>query len=317
MAAKSRWGVVLLALLVTACGSGTPPAPAAAADPVPLDLSGVVLLQRDTGHDDVVFADPVTGAVKTTLPLPGHDTSPSRFDGPADKLDLVSPDGRYAALESGGGVEVYKLDTRGRRYERAGAVAGFRNPRFGRTGGKLYFDNGQAVYSTDYPRLGQYTKEADVVPPDEPLDQRVPAWWPDAQGKVLTWKNVRRAGNLAYLTDSSGVIVYATYDDAGTRYYFVAALDASTVLLSAVTGTDAHGVLARLKVDGGTPQLTKIVDRSEPRIGTVAAAPDRATVLYQTTQGEWFDSPTTPGAITRPALKQLPAVGQRQLVGWA
>ncbi|WP_442874528.1 DUF5958 family protein [Amycolatopsis sp. NBC_00438] len=24
-----------------------------------------------------------------------------------------------------------------------------------------------------------------------------------------------------------------------------------------------------------------------------------------------------PGAITRPALKQLPAVGQRQLVGWA
>ncbi|MFJ1760199.1 hypothetical protein ACIOD2_07775 [Amycolatopsis sp. NPDC088138] len=313
MAARTRWGVVLLALLVTACGSGTPPAPAAAPDPVPLDLSGVVLLQRGTGHDDVVFADPATGVVKTTLPLPGHDTSPSRFDGPATKLDLVSPDGRYATLETGGEVDVFKLNKRDRRYERTGAVPGFRNPRFGPAGTKLYFDDGKAVYSTDYTRPGQNTKEADVVPPD---DQRVQAWWPDPEGGVLTWKSVHRTGAAAYLTDSAGAIAYATYDDAGTRYYLVTALDATTALMSAVTGTDAHGVLARLKLDGGAAQLTKLVARSEPRIGKAAAAPDRATVLYQSTRGEWFDSPVTPGAITRPALKQLPE-GGLQLVGWA
>ncbi|WP_326944663.1 MULTISPECIES: hypothetical protein [unclassified Amycolatopsis] len=317
MVGKARWGVALLALLVAACGGGPPVAPAVAPVPAPLDLSGVVLLQRNPGHDDVVFADPATGVVKTTLPLPGRDTSPTRFDGPASKLDLVSPDGQYATLESGGGVDVFKLDRRGRRYERTGTVAGFRNPRFGPMGTKLYFDDGRAVYSTDYTRPGQNTEEAGLVPPDDPLDPRVQAWWPDAQGTVLTWKDVRRAGGLAYLTDSSGAIGYATYDDAGTRYYFVTALDAVTVLLYAVGGTDAHGALARLKVDDGVPQVTKLVDRAEPRIGKAAAAPDRATVLYQTTQGEWFDSPTTPGAITRPALKQLPAAGERQLVGWA
>jgi hypothetical protein len=317
MAAKTRWGVVLLALLVTACGSAEPPAPTAAPDVAPLDLSGVVLLQRGTGHDDVVFADPATGIVKTTLPLPGHDTSLSRFGGPATKLDLVSPDGQYATLETGDDVDVFKLNTRDRRYERTGIVPGFRNPRFGPVGTKLYFDDGEAVYSADYTNLGEPAKEADVVPTDDVLDQRVQAWWPDAQGGVLTWQDVHRAGDLAYLTDASGAIAYATYDDAGTRYHLVTALDATTVLMFAVTGTDERGVLARLKVDGGAAQLTKLVEKSQLRIGKAAAAPDRATVLYQTAQGEWFDSPTTPGAITRPALKQLPAAEQRQLVGWA
>ncbi|MEA5358915.1 hypothetical protein VA596_05165 [Amycolatopsis sp., V23-08] len=260
MVVKTGW-CLLLAVLVTACGTTTPPSPAAAPDPAPLDLSGVVLLQRGAGHDDVVFADPATGVVKTTLPLTGHDTSPSRFGGPATKLDLVSPDGRYATLETGGEVDVFKLNKRERRYERTGAVPGFRNPRFGPAGTKLYFDDGQAVYSTDYTRPGQHTKEADLVPAD---DQH--AWWPDPQGGVLTGKDVHRAGALAYLTDSAGAIAYATYDDAGTRYDLVAALDATTALLSAATGTDAHGVLARLKLDGGAAQLTKLVERSEPRI---------------------------------------------------
>ncbi|WP_410613738.1 hypothetical protein [Amycolatopsis sp. lyj-109] len=55
-------------------------------------------------------------------------------------------------------------------------------------------------------------------------------------------------------------------------------------------------------------------------IAKAAAAPDRATVLYQTSQGEWFSSPVTPGAIARPAFPQLPSTGtrsDRQLVGWA
>jgi hypothetical protein len=317
MAAKTRRGVVLLALLATACGSGTPPTPDAAPDVAPLDLSGVVLLQRGTWHDDVVFADPATGVVKTTLPLPGHDNSLSRFDGPATKLDLVSPDGRYATLEIDGDVDVFKLNARDRRYERTGTVPGFRNPRFGPVGTKLYFDNGEAVYSADYTNLGEPAKEADVVPTDDVLDKRVQAWWLDAQGDVLTWKDVHRAGVLAYLTDSAGAIAYAIYDDASTRYYLVAPLDATTALMYAGTGTDAHGVLARLKLDGGAAQLTKLVEKSEPRIGKAAAAPDRTTVLYQADRGLWFDSPATPGAITRPALKQLPAAELRQLVGWA
>jgi len=224
---------VLLALLATACGSGTPPAPDAAPDVAPLDLSGVVLLQRGTWRDDVVFADPATGVVKTTLPLPGHDNSLSRFDGPATKLDLVSPDGRYATLEIDGDVDVFKLNTRDRRYERTGTVPGFRNPRFGPAGTKLYFDNGEAVYSADYTNLGEPAKEADVVPTDDVLDKRVQAWWLDAQGDVLTWKNVHRAGVLAYLTDSAGAIAYAIYDDASTRYYLVTPLDATTALMYA------------------------------------------------------------------------------------
>ena len=90
--------------------------------------------------------------------------------------------------------------------------------------------------------------------------------------------------------------------------------------MSAVAGSDEHGVLMRVTLDGATPQLTKLVDRSEPSIAKVAAAPDKSTVLYQTDQGEWFASPVTPGAIARPALGRLPATGtlsERRLVGWA
>lgn len=104
-------GVVLLALLVTACGSGPPPAPPAAAAPeAPLDLSGV------------------------------------------------------------------------------------------------YFDDGKAVYSVDYRQLGPPVKEADLVPSGS-SDQHVEDGWVDPQGKVLTWRDVRRAGDgLAYLTGSPGAI---------------------------------------------------------------------------------------------------------------
>ncbi|WIY05360.1 hypothetical protein QRX60_16505 [Amycolatopsis mongoliensis] len=335
---KKWWSAALIgsvAVLVTACGSGTPPAPAAAAMPeaAPLDLSGVVLLQHSeqTGFDDVVFADPATGAVKTTLSLPGYDSSLTRFDGPATKLDLVSPDGQYATLETDEGVDVFKLNAADRRYERTGSVPApersmsektsrFRNPRFGPAGSKLYFDDDKAVYSVGYRQLGQPVKEADIVPNDS-SDQHVEDWCIGPQGEVLTWRDVRHAGDgLAYLADSSGAIAYAYYEEPGATYQFVTALDATTALMSAVAGSDEHGVLMRLHLDGGTPQLTKLVERSEPSIAKVAAAPDKAGVLYQTDQGEWFTSPTTPGAIARPALTQLPPAGtlsERRLVGWA
>jgi len=126
-------------------------------------------------------------------------------------------------------------------------------------------------------------------------------------------RDAKGAGDgLAYLTDSAGAIAYAVYEEPGATYNFVAALDATTVLLSAVTGSDEHGVLLRLHLDGGTPQLTKLVERSEPRIAKAAAAPDRTTVLYQTAQGEWFASP---GAIARPAFPA--AAAERRLVGGA
>ncbi|MEU5266696.1 hypothetical protein [Amycolatopsis sp. NPDC021455] len=333
---KKWWSATLLgavAVLTTACGSGTPPTPAAAAaEAAPLDLSGVVLLQHSeqTGLDDVVFADPATGAAKTTLSLPGHDTSLTRFDGPATELDLVSPDSRFATLETDEGVDVFRLNAADRRYERTGTVPApertmseqasrFRNPRFGPVGSKLYFDDGKAVYSVDYRQLGQPVEEAGIVPSGS-SDQHVEDWWLGARGEVLTWRDVRHAGDLAYLTDSSGAIAYAVYEEPGATYQFVTALDAKTVLMSAVTGSDEHGVLMRLTLDGGTAQLTKLVEKSEPRIAKVAAAPDRATVLYETAQGEWFTSPVTPGAVARPALGQLPAAGtlsERQLVGWA
>jgi hypothetical protein len=335
---KKWWSAALLgavAVLASACGSGTPPTPAAAQVPevAPLDLSGVVLLQHSekTGLDDVVFADPVTGAAKTTLSLPGYDTSLNRFDGPATKLDLVSPDGQYATLETDEGIDVFVLNAADRRYERTGTVPArertmseqasrFQNPQFGPVGSKLYFDDGKAVYSVDYRQLGKPAKETDIVPNDS-SDQHVEDWWIGPRGEVLTWRDVRHAGDrLAYLADSSGAIAYAYYEEPGATYQFVTALDATTVLMSAVTGSDEHGVLMRLTLDGGTPRLTKLVEKSEPMIGKAAAAPDKATVLYQTYQGEWFASPVTPGAIAEPALPQLPATGtvsERQLVGWA
>lgn len=334
---KKWWSAALIgavAVLVTACGSGTPPAPAAAAAPEapPLDLSGVVLLQHsaETGLDDVVFADPATGAAKTTLSLPGYDSSLNRFDGPATKLDLVSPDGQYATLETQDGVDVFKLNAADRRYERTGTVpapersmsekaARFQNPRFGPAGSKLYFDDDTAVYSVDYRQLGQPVKEAEIVP-NSSSDQHVEDWAIGSQGEVLTWKDARHAGELSYLTDSAGAIAYAVYEEPDAVYQFVTALDATTVLMSAITGSDEHGVLMRLSLAGGTPQLTKLVDRSEPRIAKTAAAPDKAAVLYQTDQDEWFQSPATPGAIARPALGQLKSTGtlsERQLVGWA
>jgi len=335
---KKWWSAALIAavaVLVTACGNGGTPAPAAAAAPeaAPLDLSGIVLLQHSekTGLDDVVFADPVSGAARTTLSLPGYDSSLNRFDGPATKLDLVSPDGQYATLETDEGVDVFMLNAADRRYERTGTVpppersmseraSRFQNPQFSPVGSKLYFDDDKAVYSVDYRQLGQPVKEADIVPSGS-SDQHVEDWWVDPQGKVLTWRDVRHAGDrLAYLADSSGAIAYAYYEEPGATYQFVTALDATTTLMSAVTGSDEHGVLMRLHLDGGTPQLTKLVEKSEPMIGKTAAAPDKATVLYQTYQGEWFASPVTPGAVARPALPQLPATGtvsERQLVGWA
>jgi hypothetical protein len=335
---KKWWSAALIAavaVLVTACGNSGTPAPAAAAAPeaAPLDLSGIVLLQHSekTGLDDVVFADPVSGAARTTLSLPGYDSSLNRFDGPATKLDLVSPDGQYATLETDEGVDVFKLNAADQRYERTSTVPApersmseqasrFRNPQFSPAGSKLYFDDDKAVYSVDYRQLGQPVKETDIVPSGS-SDQHVEDWWVDPQGKVLTWRDVRHAGDrLAYLADSSGAIAYAYYEEPGATYQFVTALDATTALMSAVTGSDEHGVLMRLHLDGATPQLTKLVEKSEPMIGKAAAAPDKATVLYQTYQGEWFASPVTPGAVARPALPQLPATGtvsERQLVGWA
>jgi hypothetical protein len=334
---KKWWSATLLgavAMLASACGSGTPPAPAAAATPEapPLDLSGVVLLQHSekTGLDDVVFADPVTGAAKTTLSLPGYDSSLNRFDGPATKLDLVSPDGQYATLETDDGIDVFRLNAADLRYERTGTVPApertmsegasrFRNPQFGPVGSKLYFDDGKAVYSVDYRQLGKPAKETDIVPSGS-SDQHVEDWWLGARGEVLTWRDVRHAGDhFSYLTDSSGAIAYAVYEEPGATYQLVTALDATTALMSAVAGSDEHGVLMRLHLEGGTPQLTKLVEKSEPMIAKVAAAPDRATAVYQTYQGEWFSSPTTPGAVARPAFPQLPPTGtlsDRQLVGW-
>jgi len=335
---KKWWSAAVIgavAVLVTACGSDAPPPPAAAAtaEAATLDLSGVVLLQHseETGLDDVVFADPVTGAAKTTLSLPGYDTSLTRFDGPATKLDLVSPDGRYATLETDEGVDVFMLNAADRRYERTGTVPApersmsegpsrFRNPRFGPAGSKLYFDDDKAVYSVDYRQLGQPVKEAEVVTTSDTLDKRVQAWWLDPQGKVLTWRDVRHAGDgLSYLADSSGAIAYAIYEEPGARYYFLTALEPATALMYAVTGSDEHGVLMRLHLDGGTARLTKLVEPSEPRIAKAAAAPDRTTVLYQTDEGTWFASPVTLGATARPALEQLPPAGtlsERRLVGW-
>ncbi|WP_290055193.1 hypothetical protein [Amycolatopsis solani] len=337
MVAKIRWRVALLgavAALATACGSDPAPAPAeaVAAEAAPLDLSGVVLLQHqgETGLDEIVFADPATGAAKTVLPLPGRDTSLHRFSGPATKLDVVSPDGQYATLETGEGVDVFRLNAADRRYERTFTVPApertmsdkasrFENPRFGPAGAKLFFDDGEAVYSVGYEQPGTPVKEAEIVPNGH-FDQHVRDWWLGPRGEVLTWRDVRHAGELSYLTDSAGAIAYAVYEDPGATYNFVTALDATTVLLSSVTGSDEHGVLLRLHLDGDTPQLTKLVDRSEPMIAKTAAAPDKATVLYETGKGEWFSSPTTPGAVARPAFPQLPAAGtlsERQLVGWA
>ncbi|MBE8518261.1 hypothetical protein ILP97_12195 [Amycolatopsis sp. H6(2020)] len=335
---KTWWSAALLgavAMVASACGSDPAPRPAAAAtrEAAPLDLSGVVLLQRQpqTGLDEVAFADPVTGAVRTVLPLPGRDTSLTRFGEPTSKLDLISPDGQYATLETRDGVEVFRLNSADRRYERTGVVPApertmsekasrFQNPRFGPAGSKLFFDDGQAVYSVGYRQLGAPVKEADVVPNGH-SDQHVRDWWVGPQDEVLTWRDARRAGDaFSYLTDSSGAIAYAVYEDPGNTYNFVATLDATTVLLSAVTGSDEHGVLMGLHLDGGTPQPAKLVEKSEPMIAKASAAPDRATVLYQTAQGEWFSSPTTPGAVARPAFPQLPSTGtlsERQLVGWA
>lgn len=335
---KTWWSAALLgavAMVASACGSDPAPRPAAAAtqEAAPLDLSGVVLLQRQpqTGLDEVAFADPVTGAVKTVLPLPGRDTSLTRFGEPTSKLDLISPDGQYATLETGDGVEVFRLNAADRRYERTGVVPApertmsekasrFQNPRFGPAGSKLFFDDGEAVYSVDYRQLGAPVKEAAVVPNGH-SDQHVRDWWVGPQDEVLTWRDARRAGDaFSYLADSTGAIAYAVYEEPGATYNFVATLDATTVLLSAVTGSDEHGVLMKLHLDGGTPQPAKLVEKSEPMIAKASAAPDRATVLYQTAQGEWFSSPTTPGAVARPAFPQLPPAGtlsERQLVGWA
>jgi hypothetical protein len=225
---------------------------------------------------------------------------------------------------------VFRLNAADRRYERTGSVPApersmsekasrFRNPRFGPAGSKLYFDDDEAVYSVDYRQLGAPFKEAAIVP-SKSSDQNVPDWWLGPQNEVLTWRDVRHAGAFDYLADSSGAIAYAVYEDPGDTYQFVTALDATTVLLSAVAGSDEHGVLMRLHLDGNTPQLTKLVEKSEPMIAKAVAAPDKSTVLYQTYQGQWFASPTTPGAIARPAFPQLPSTGsvsERQLVGWA
>ena len=185
---------------------------------------------------------------------------------------------------------------------------------------KLFFDDGKAVYSVDYAQLGAPAKETDLVPNGH-ADQHVRDWWLGPRNEVLTWRDVKRAGDgLTYLTDSSGAIAYAVYEEPGATYQLVATIDATTVLMSAVTGTDEHGVLMRLHLDGGTPQLTKLVERSEPRIAKAVAAPDRTTVLFQTAQGEWFSSPVTPGAVARPAVPQQPpadTLSERQLVGWA
>lgn len=337
MVAKIRRCAALLgavAALTTACGSDPAPVPAGAAtkEAAPLDLSGVVLLQKqgETGLDEVVFADSATGAAKTVLPLPGRDTSLHRFSTPTTKLDVVSPDGQYATLETDEGVDVFRLNTADRRYERTGSVplpertmseeaARFANPRFGPAGSKLYFDDGKAVYSVGYEQLGAPVKEADFVPNGH-SDQHVRDWWLGPRNEVLTWRDVRHAGALDYLTDSSGAIAYAVYEKPGSTYNFVTALDATTVLLSAVTGSAEHGVLMRLHLEGGTPQATKLVEASEPMIAKTVASPDESTVLYQTSQGEWFASPATPGAVARPAFPQLPPAGtvsERQLVGWA
>ncbi|MEV7096038.1 hypothetical protein AB0M80_24630 [Amycolatopsis sp. NPDC051045] len=338
MVAKMRWCVAVVgvvAALTTACGSDPAPRPAGAAvsEVASLDLSGVVLLQHqgETGLDEVAFADPATGAVKTVLPLPGRDTSLFRFGKPTSKLDLISPDGQYATLETDEGVDVFRLNATDRRYERTGSVPApertmsekasrFRNPRFGPAGSKLYFDDDKAVYSVDYSQLGAPVKEADIVPNGH-SDQHIRDWWLGPKNEVLTWRDARRAGDeLSYLTDSSGAIAYAVYDEPGATYQFVAALDATTTLMSAVIGSDEHGVLMRLTLDGGTPRLTKLVEKSEPMIVKAAAAPDKTTVLYQTDEGEWFASPVTPGAIARPAFPQLPPAGtlsERRLVGWA
>ncbi|MFF1610057.1 hypothetical protein ACFVYA_19945 [Amycolatopsis sp. NPDC058278] len=335
MVAKIRWCSAVLgvvAALTTACGSEPGPRPAAAAtpEPAPLDLSGVVLLHHSekTGFDEIVFADPASGAAKTTLSLPGYDSSLNRLDGPATKLDLVSPDGQYATLETYEGVDVFKLNAADRRYERTGTVPApersmserasrFRNPQFSPVGSKLYFDDDESVYSVDYRQLGRPVVEARIEP-NTSSDQHVEDWRIGPRGEVLTWRDVRHAEDrLAYLADSSGAIGYAYYEEPGATYQFVTALDATTTLMSAVTGSDEHGVLMRLTLDGGTPRLTKLVEKSEPMIGKVAASPDKATVLYQTYQGEWFTSPVTPGAVARPAFPQLPATGRWSLVGWA
>jgi len=339
MVAKTWWRAALLgvvAVVASACGSDPTPPPAAAAaqeEAAALDLSGLVLLQRqgETGLDEVAFADPATGAIKTVLPLPARDTSLTRLGEPTSKLDVVSHDGQYATLETREGVEVFRLNAADRRYERTGVVPApertmsekasrFQNPRFGPAGSKLFFDDGEAVYSVGYRQLGTPVKEADLVRNGH-SDQHVRDWWVGPRDEVLTWRDAKRAGDgFSYLSDSSGAIAYAVYEEPGATYNFVAALDAKTVLLSAVTGSDEHGVLMRLHLDGGTPEPTKLVERSEPLIAKVSAAPDLATVLYQTAQGEWFSSPVTPGAIAKPALPQLPPAGtlsERQLVGWA
>ncbi|HET6711847.1 hypothetical protein [Amycolatopsis sp.] len=337
MVAKIRRRVAVLgvvAVLTTACGSDPVPDPAAAAMPeaAPLDLSGVVLLQQQDGTrlHELVFAEPATGAVKTVLPFPGRDTSLHRLGEPTSKLDLISPDGQYATLDTSDGVEIFRLNTADRRYERTSVIPNpertmgekasrFRNPKFGPAGSKLFFDDGKAVYSVDYRQPGAPAKEADMVPNGH-ADQHVRDWWLSPQNEVLTWQAAKHAGGLAYLAGSSGAISYAVYEEPGATYQLVATIDATTVLMSAVTGTDEHGVLMRLHFDGEKPQLTKLVERSEPRIAKVVAAPDRTTVLYQTVQGEWFSSAVTPGAVARPAFPQLPpadTLSKRQLIGWA
>ncbi|WP_206785192.1 hypothetical protein [Amycolatopsis sp. MtRt-6] len=337
MVAKIRRCAAVLgvvALLTTACGSEPAPDPAAAAtqEAAPLDLSGVVVLQQQAGTrlHELAFADPATGAIKTVLPFPGRDTSLHRLGEPTSKLDLISPDGQYATLDTGEGVEVFRLNATDRRYERTGVVTApertmsekatrFHNPKFGPAGSKLFFDDGEAVYSVDYQQLGTPVKEAGMVPNGH-ADQHVRDWWLGPRNEVLTWQDAKRVGGgLAYLADSSGAIAYAVYEEPGATYQLVATIDATTVLMSAVTGTDEHGVLMRLHLDGQTPQVTKLVERSEPRIAKTIAAPDRTTVLYQTAQGEWFSSPVTPGAVARPAFPQLPpadTLSERQLVGW-
>jgi hypothetical protein len=266
------------------------------------------------------------------LSLPGYDRSMDRFDGPATKLDLVSPNGEYATLQTSEGVDVFRLNAADRRYERTGTVPApersmsepasrFQNPQFSPVGSKLYFDDGKAVYSIDYRQLGQPVKEAELVA-SRSSDQHVEEWWLDRQGKLLTWRDMRQAGDdLLYLIDSTGTIAYAHYDDptAAGQYYFVTALDPTTALMYADGGTPEHGVLMRLHLDGGTPQLTKLVEETKSRVGEVVASPDHTTVLYQVGWNEWFASPVTPGSIARPALGQLPPTDgriERRLVGW-
>ncbi|MGH3098080.1 MAG: hypothetical protein ACRDMV_19025 [Streptosporangiales bacterium] len=229
-------GLAGLALVAVAagCGSGSDgggeslPSQTASPTPSKLDVSGIVVLDTQTGDPDDVSGDaawrlrvfdPDTGknTMNLAIPLAAADHDPNGFSARPEPWTAArgsfSSDWQYFAYNWNGSIYILKLDAASRSYtpkatvkadtgSYSGGEVSYDQPRFSRAGHRLWFSaspeqGSTKLESVDYTAPGKPREEATLKRSRGNLDTR---WRLTAGGKVTQYVQTPKGGDFGTWT---------------------------------------------------------------------------------------------------------------------